>query len=106
LVSARQFDVFANPSAKSRAARPHFVVLQSDQLRQLDSRVVAQLMAPSRIKHFDRLMPVVEVRNKPSVVVIQELGAILVREIPRVVANLEAERYRLFGALDFLFTGI
>jgi toxin CcdB len=105
-VSVRQFDVFANSDPRSRNSRPYFIVLQSDQLDQFDTRIVAPLVAPSKILNFERLMPEFEISGKIFVLLPQQLGAYPVRAMKRVVANLEAERYRLIGALDLLFTGI
>ncbi|HEY3778534.1 MAG TPA: CcdB family protein [Rhizomicrobium sp.] len=106
MVSVAQFDVFPNPSERTRKSRPFFVVLQSDQLRQLDTRIVAPLVAPAKIRHFEHLMPEVSVRSRAYVILVQELGAFPVRLAPRVVANLESERDRIISALDLLFTGI
>jgi len=105
-VSLRQFDVFANPHPQSRSSRPYFVVLQSDLLAALETRIVAPLVGPSKIKHFERLMPEFVVSGKSFVLLPQQLGAFPVRAVKRVVANLGSERYRLIGALDLLFTGI
>jgi hypothetical protein len=82
------------------------IVLQSDHLDALDTRIVAPLVAPTKIEHFERLMPEVNVVGKHYVVVVQEMGAFPVRMMEAPVANLDADRYRLVGALDLLFTGI
>ncbi|HWE05950.1 MAG TPA: CcdB family protein [Rhizomicrobium sp.] len=105
-MNLRQFDVFPNPSSRTRRSRPYFVVLQSDQLHQLDTRIVAPLVAPAKILHFEPLMPEVRVRDRPYVILAQELGAFPVQLAARAVANLESERYRIVSALDLLFTGI
>ena len=106
MVNLRQFDVFPNPSTRTRQARPYFVVLQSDQLSQLNTRIVAPLAAPAKIEHLESLMPKVSVRGRPYVILTQEVGAFPLRQAPKSVENLEAERYRIVSALDLLFTGI
>lgn len=51
-------------------------------------------------------MPLVTVRGRDYVVLVQEPGAFPVRQAPKRVANLESQRYRIVSALDLLFTGI
>jgi hypothetical protein len=106
VVSLRQFDVFPNPSPEWRKSRPYLIVLQSDQLNQLNSTVVAPLAPLSKLETFERLTPEVTVLGKTLLIVTQELGAFPVQAAKQVVTNLENERYRIIGALDLLFTGI
>ena len=102
----RQFDVFPNPSVKTRLFRPYFIILQCDQLSQLDTRLVAPLVAPTKIANFERLMPEVTVAGRQFVVMPQELGPFPSKSMPPAIANLESERYRLISALDLVFTGV
>jgi hypothetical protein len=51
-------------------------------------------------------MPVVSVKNKNFVVDITNVGVFPLKLIPKPIVNLEAERYRIVGALDLIFTGI
>jgi len=82
-------------------------VLQSDHLSQLNTRIVAPLVSPAKIEHFESFMPQVSIRGRHYVVLTQELGAFPVQQAPRsVVASLESERYRIISALDLLFTGV
>jgi hypothetical protein len=62
-MTANQFDVFANPDPGSAKSHPYFIVLQSDQLAQLNTRVVAPLVLPRSIQFFERIMPLVEVEG-------------------------------------------
>jgi toxin CcdB len=105
VVALRQFDVFPNPSPRSRADHPYFVVLQSDRLERFATRIVAPLIAPAKLKYLERLLPLVEVKGKPYVIAIPDLGPIPAKLLQPAVANLESERYRILGALDLLFTG-
>ncbi|HEY1614486.1 MAG TPA: CcdB family protein [Rhizomicrobium sp.] len=105
-MTLKQFDVFPNPSARTRLSRPYFVVLQSDQLSQLSTRLVAPLVTPATIRYLERMMPEVTVEGRQYVVMPQELGPIVVKAIPAAIANLESERYRLIAALDLVFTGV
>lgn len=101
-----QFDVFENPDQESAEAHPYFVILQADRLKELNTRVVAPLVSPKTIPGFERLMPLVSIKNKTFVLDITNLGVVPLKLIPKPIANLEAERYRIVGAIDLIFTGI
>ena len=101
-----QFDVFENPDPESAEAHPYFVILQADRLKDLNTRIVAPLVAPTSIPGFERLMPFVSVENKKLVIDITNVGVFPVKLIPKPIANLETERYRIVGAIDLIFTGI
>jgi toxin CcdB len=106
VVGFRQFDVFPNPSPEWRKLRPYLIVLQSNQLDELASTIVAPLAETSKLKAFERLTPEVSVLGKKLMIVTQELGAFPAQAVKRVVANLDNERYNIIGALDLLFTGV
>lgn len=106
MVTASQFDVFPNPDRHSAAAHPYLIVLQSNAVEDLNTRVVAPLVAPSAMRGFERLMPLVSVDGKTLMIDVSNLGTIPVREISAPVANLEAERYHIIAAIDLVFTGI
>lgn len=101
-----QFDVFENPDPESAEAHPYFLILQADRLKELNTRIVAPLVAPKSLPGFERLMPVVSVKSKKLVVDVTNVGVFPLKLIPKPIANLEAERYRIVGALDLIFTGI
>jgi len=101
-----QFDVFENPDPESAAAHPYFLILQADRLKELNTRIVAPLVAPKTLPGFERLMPVVSVKNKNLVVDVANVGVFPLKLIPKPIANLETERYRIVGAIDLIFTGI
>ena len=105
MVSLRQFDVFPNPSPRTRAENPYFVVLQSDRLERFATRIVAPLITPAKIQFLEHLLPEVVVEGEPYVIAIPDLGPIPAKMLQPAVANLEAERYNILGAIDMLFTG-
>jgi toxin CcdB len=101
----RQFDVFANPSLRSRDEAPYVVVLQSHHAGDLPSAVVAPLY---RAEAFDVLTKLsVEVRcdDLDLVVSIPELGAISTAMLHRKINNLAAYEDDIPRAVDRLFTG-
>jgi hypothetical protein len=52
-----------------------------------------------------RLMPVVRVEGRDFVVLPTEIATAHRAELDRVLGNLEPERYRLIGLVDYLLTG-
>jgi toxin CcdB len=101
-----QFDVFPNPDRDSAASHPYFVVLQSNAIAHLNTRIVAPLVPPSAVRGFERLMPLVSVDGRTLMIDVSNLGTIPVREIPAPILNLESERYRIIATIDLVFTGI
>jgi toxin CcdB len=106
VVSLRQFDVFPNPSPRTRAEHPYFVVLQSDRLDRFATKIVAPLIAPTKIQFLEHLLPEVLVKRKPYVIAIPDMAPFPVKLLQPAVANLESERYRILAALDLVFVGI
>ncbi|MBL8935602.1 MAG: CcdB family protein [Archangium sp.] len=53
-----------------------------------------------------RLNPVFQVDGTPKVMLSQRLGAVASSLVEGPVANLEARRTEIIGALDIVFTGI
>ncbi len=102
----RQFDVFRNPDSETNETHPFLIVLQSDAISEVDTRVVAPLVSPRTIKFFERLLPLVTVHGDQYVIAVPDMVAIPVSEIGPPVANLETERYRISSAIDLVFTGI
>ena len=81
-----QFDVFENPDPESAAAHPYFLILQADRLKELNTRIVAPLVAPKTLPGFERLMPVVSVKNKNLVVDVANVGVFPLKLIPKPIA--------------------
>ena len=101
-----QFDVFANPNARSRAIYPYVVNLQSDVSSGRSDRIVAPLALRSKFPSGGRLFPVVRMDERDYVVATSALTAIPSIDLKRRLANLSAFRSDLLGAIDLLFFGI
>ena len=100
-----QFDVCANPDPASSEAHPYLVVLQTNGLVDLNTRVVAPLIPPKRIPFFERLMPEVVVKGTRYVIDITNIGVVPTRELPGAIMNIESHRDRIVAAIDLVFTG-
>ena len=103
-----QWDVYANPSARTRADLPYLVVVQSDLLASLSTRFVAPL-ARSRATPAGlprSLAPGFEVAGEALFLLPQEAGAIDLRLLRQPVASLRSEAHRIVEALDAVISGI
>jgi len=103
----KQFDIVANPFARSRERQPYLVTLQSDLLsRSLDTVVVAPLEAAGSGKFADRLNPGVTVDDKAFVLIAQELVTVRKSGLGEPHGSLGHERDKIIAALEMLFAGI
>ena len=101
-----QFDIFANPDPKTADTHPYLAVLQSNQLRDLNTRIVAPLVPSKAIPGFDRVTPSISIGAKRYVMDVTNLGVVPTEILKRSIGNVETERYRIIAALDLVFTGI
>ena len=104
----RRFDVMRNPSARDARTVPYVLVLQSDLLEGIETRVVAPLVRRSALggKHLARLNPEFDVDGDAVVMLTQQIAAVPVQLLKKRVASLEQEHLRIVAALDLLFSGI
>jgi hypothetical protein len=105
-MTVRQFDICPNPDRDSAGAHPYLVVLQTNGLADLNTRVVAPLIAPKHIPFFDRLMPEVVIKGARYVIDITNVGVVPTRELPAAIMNVESHRDRIIAAIDLVFTGV
>jgi toxin CcdB len=96
-----RFDVYRNPGG------PGFLLdLQSDLMRDLNTRIVAPLMrrkdAP---KPAGRLNPVFEIEGAEFVMVTQFLAAVPLAELGRRSGSLAHDDVAISNALDMIFSG-
>jgi toxin CcdB len=103
-----QWDVYANPSEGSRARMPYLVVLQSDLLAQLPTRLVMPLsrtgVASGRLPQ--RLVSTVEVGDETLLLKPHEVGTIEARQLREPVTNLRDQSHRIVDALDAVVSGV
>jgi toxin CcdB len=99
-----QFDVYEyRGPAKSVA---YLLDIQSDLLRDLASRVVVPLISTTDFgPPLGKLTPVLSINGVPYVMATTDIAGTPVRNLGRVVGNLEDHRLDIKGAIDFLFDG-
>ena len=103
-----QWDVYANPSPRSRQELPYLIDVQSDLLAELGTRLVVplsrQAQTPAGLPR--RMTPLFDIDNETLRLVPQEAGAIDATVLRRPVASLRAQSHRIVDALDAVISGV
>ncbi|MFQ3195556.1 MAG: toxin CcdB [Colwellia sp.] len=103
-----QFDVYINPSKKSREAYPYIIDIQNALISDIATRIVIPL---GRLTHFrnekmDGLTPVVEYENEQFVLLTPQISSMSVKLLKNPVGSVESLRDEIIAAIDFAITGI
>lgn len=104
----RQFCVYRNRHAATRASYPLLLNVQSDLIAETGTRVVAPLV-PVAGRHpppIGALAPVLDVDGAPHVLVVPLLAATDIAHLGAMEADLSNERAIILAALDLLISGI
>ena len=103
-----QWNVYANPAARARDEIPYLVVVQSDLLDDLATRMVVPLSRSSAqvAGESRRLAPEFEVAGERLRLKPHEAGAMPARVLGKAVASLKAESHRIVDALDTVISGV
>jgi toxin CcdB len=103
-----QWDVYRNPAVKARDRTPYVVVMQSDLLSELNTRLVMPLsrtqVAVSKLP--SRLTPTFSVLGETLTLKPQETGVLLTHSLGPAVASLSGEWSVLIGSLDAVISGV
>ena len=103
-----QWDVYVNPSERSRVDVPYLVDVQSDLLSALASRLVAPL-ARSRTPSVGlprRLCPRLAVEGAELVLLPHEIGPLDARLLKKPVVSLRVHAREIVDAIDAVVSGI
>lgn len=103
-----QWDVHPNPVVKAREQIPFLVVLQSDLLDTLPTRLVAPL-SRSQVAATglpQRLAPHFMIAGERLVLKPHEAGTLFTRSLGPPVASLRSESHRIVDALDTVVSGV
>ena len=103
-----QFSVHKNANPKSKALFPYVVDVQTDLLRDLQTRVVVPLMKRAAFgkKPIKELTPIVEVEGQKLALIVPQLAGISIKDLGPEVATLVENRNEIVAALDFLIKGV
>jgi len=102
-----QYDVYANPSNSAAAGIPYIVVIQSDLLDALATRLTVPLAVPDAFtKAPAALCPVVTVKGKRFHALAHFAAPLPSRLLRRPVDNVVAQANALVSAIDTVLSGI
>jgi toxin CcdB len=104
----RRFDVFRNPDRASAKFIPFLLIVQSELLHEMPTRVVVPLVVPQSLSGPPAkvLNPEFEIEGQRVVMLSQQLAGIAVQRLKTRVAHLGERGDDILRALDFLFSGI
>lgn len=96
-----RFDVYANPDGKG-----FLVDVQADLMSHLNSRLVIPLVpsgvAPTPMKVLN---PIFQIEDATYLMLTQQMAAVSVQMLKRVVLNVNARRGEVVAAIDLLLQG-
>lgn len=101
----RQFDVFPNPSPRSRVAAPFVVLMQSHFMDLMTTALIAPLIREPRSGDFTRVSVEVRLNGETLYLSLAEMAPILRSHLRRSVGNITTYEDDVRRALDRLFTG-
>ena len=102
-----QFDVYSNPSESADKGIPFVVVLQSDLLDALATRLVMPLATLEFAdKVPEKLCPLVTVNGQQLRALAHYAAPVPVRSLRQMVGNLSPQSHLLIAAMDVVISGV
>jgi len=103
-----QFDVYINPSKKSREAYPYIIDIQNALISDITTRIVVPL---GKLNHFrneqmDGLTPLIEYESEQYVLLTPQIASMPSKLLKDPVGSVESLRDEIIAAIDFAITGI
>jgi toxin CcdB len=101
-----QYDVYANPSHSAATGIPYVVVIQSDLLDALSTRLTMPLaVAESATKAPTALCPVITVKGQRLHALAHFAAPLPAKALRRPVDNVAAQAHALVTAIDAVLSG-
>jgi toxin CcdB len=102
-----QFDVYANPSESAAHGIPYVVVVQSDLLDALATRMTIPLASVEFAdKSPDKLCPVVTVNGQRLRALAHYTAPLPTRSLRQIVGNVAVNASELVAAMDVVVSGV
>lgn len=102
-----QYDVYANPSHSAAKGIPYVVVVQSDLLDALATRLTLPLAEPdAEVKVPTALCPVVMVKGRRFHALAHYAAPLPAKVLRRPVDNVAAQSSALVSAIDAVLSGV
>jgi toxin CcdB len=102
-----QFAVYRNRDRRTRKAYPWLVDVQTDLLKELDTRVVVPLTSAPSLMEFPlmNLMPTIIFEGNPYVLVTPQLAAIACARLGAHAGSVATQGHVITSALEFMLRG-
>lgn len=103
-----QFDVYENPSKKSREAYPYIIDIQNVLISEISTRIVIPLgkLNHFRNKKMDGLTPIIKYENEAFILLTPQIASMPANLLRNPVGSVETMRDEIIAAIDFTITGI
>jgi toxin CcdB len=103
-----QFDVYINPSKKSRAAYPYIIDIQNALISEITTRIVIPLGRLSNLNNekIAVLTPLINYQNESFILLTPQIASMPANLLKNPVGTLEPMRDEISAAIDFAITGI
>jgi toxin CcdB len=102
-----QFDVYVNPSPRSRGKYPFVVLMQAEWTADGAEQIIAPLARRIDFAAAGRrLAPVVEIGGLEYAAIVPALAVVHSRELKSMVGSIASQRQHLLAAIDYLFFGL
>ena len=102
-----QFDVYPNPSASAQHGMPYVVVVQSDLLDALATRLVIPLATQAFAgKTPDKLSPSITVKDEALRALAHYAAPLPARTLRKALTNISAQSGVLIAAMDVVLSGV
>lgn len=103
----KQYDLYENKDTDTKEAYPYFMDVQTELLRNLDSRVVIPVVPASDATAYPKnLCPVVKIKNNKHALMTHQITTVPSSFLNYKEGSLLLNRDEIIAGLDFLLTGI
>ncbi len=82
------------------------LLIQADLLDATKTRVVAPLLLLKGVKATPKLHPTFEISGKNYLLATEQLGAVLIGDIKKVLRSMKDREWEIRRALDLVFVGV
>ncbi len=103
-----QFDVYVNPSKKTRNAYPFILDIQNELIEEIATRIVVPLGIAKKFSNEEMkgLTPRIEFEGTDLLIMIPQIASMPTRALKEPIGTLLHLRDEIISALDFAITGI
>ena len=103
-----QFDVYINPSKKSRDAYPYIIDIQNALISNIITRIVIPLgkLSHFRNEQMDGLTPLIEYEKEQYILLTPQIASMPAKLLKDPVGSVESLRDEIIAAIDLAITGI